>query len=310
MSSLAAAREASHLLRIVPVPPPKEISLSIDQNIFQHNGKWYVIYKNCDNMNNEVINKISPLFELNKPDNVLQPGVYTWMITTDERNTPHLYVKKTLFLQEIQTKHSNIVYDLRNNTKEGNEGNIYYAGELKISDHRELNFNFLSGSYMLGRALTEPNEDAVLKFFTSKFPRYEVTYDKITPGEEKTYITADEFVMDEERFELLKRVCPGNIYEFDNQKDAKTFARFEFDNAIFGEEIKQKEKSLSGSLKPKEGSDLEKKIKARIAELKGKIKTLANYESNKLRGGGKNKKKYSTRKKQKRLRKKTTRQKK
>jgi hypothetical protein len=333
MSSLAAARaasesasasasesesesETSSLLGTMPAQIP-EINLSIDQNIFEHDGNWYVIYKSCDNMTNEVIDEISPLYELNSPDNVLEPGVYTWMITTDKSNVPHLYVKKTLFFQEIQTKHSNIVYELQNR---GTLGNVYYAGELKISVKQELNFNFLSGSYMLDRELTKPNEDAVLKFFKNKFPRYGVTYDIITPGKAKTYITADAFEMNEERFELLKRVCPNSIYRFDTKNEANSFSKFEFDNAKFTTQIKMKQtllENLEPKLKPDANpSETLKKIadktKAEIGVLEKQIKTLADYQGNIVtEGGGKNKKKYSTRKKQKRLRKKkTTRQKK
>ena len=307
MSSLAAASvsETSTLLGITPIVPG-EISLSIEKNVFEYDGKWYGIYKNCDNMNNEVIERISPLFELNNPNNVLQPGVYTWMITADKSNTPHLYVKKTLFLQEIQTKHGNIVYDLQ---KTNNADNIYYAGELQATEEpKKLRFNYLSGSYMLGRNLTEEQEGAVFEFFKSKFPQYEVKYDKITPGEEETYITADTFEMDKEKFTLLKQVCPGNIYMFDNKSEANVFVDFERNNGKLAAQIRIKENALNGRFAPEPGSEMESKVKAEIAGLKGQIKTLAGYEGNKLTSGGI--KRYSKRKKQRRLRKKTSKQKK
>jgi hypothetical protein len=72
-------------------------------------------------------------------------GVYTWFIFTDKQGDLQFVSKKVLTVQEITTKHANIVSSLL-----GELQTIHYAGEfMKIDDNIEI--NFLSGTYMQGQ---------------------------------------------------------------------------------------------------------------------------------------------------------------
>jgi hypothetical protein len=71
-------------------------------------------------------------------------GVYTWFIFTDKQGQLQFVSKKALTVQEITTKHGNIVLSLLKELQ-----TIHYAGEFrKIGDNVEI--NFLSGTYMMG----------------------------------------------------------------------------------------------------------------------------------------------------------------
>ena len=305
------------LLSISPAAIDPKITVSIEKNVFEYNNKWYVIYKKCDNMNNQVIENLSPLLVLDNPDNNnLDTGVYVWVIATDKDDNIHLYAKKTLFLQEIQTKHNNLVYDLQNNKLPNIRFNeLYYAGELQINNEEELkklNFNFLSGSYMLGRTPDTPElREIVLEFFKSKFPNYETTYDDTN----KTFITPETFKMDDERFNLLKQVCPGNIYVFDNNNDAISFSNLLLNNAKQDAAIQMKKIFLKSPIYKEE--KYQTQLTNDIEALQKGIRTIESYEDNKLDnvenpskrrklmiGGKKNKQNLrNTHKKSKRLRK-------
>jgi hypothetical protein len=70
-------------------------------------------------------------------------GIYTWIL----KNGPpkNLYIAKTFTKQELGTLHVNLD-DL---TKPSNDSNIVAAGELEILEDGHINFNLLSGTYMV-----------------------------------------------------------------------------------------------------------------------------------------------------------------
>jgi len=281
------------LLRIKPAEISKKISVAIEKNVFQYNGKWYVIYKDCDNMTNDVIEELSPLKKLDDPlSNYLEPGVYVWVISSDTSGSIHLYAKKTIFVQEIQTKHHNIIYDLQNDKDPGivlNE--LYYAGELQVDgDVKQINLNFLSGSYMLDRTpQTDELRKPVLNFFKDMFPKYEIIYDNSM----KTYITGDTFKMDETLFNILKKVCPGTIYEFDTKDDAMRFSKFEMNNIKLETQIEIIKQNLKNPLF--KSPENQSKMNEQIAEKQNQKQKLDDFSINKVQnqveGGGKKRKK-------------------
>jgi len=69
-------------------------------------------------------------------------GVYTWIIFTDNEGEYQFVAKKVLTIQELSTKHHNIVRDILDELS-----TIHFAGELLKKDD-DIEINFLSGSYM------------------------------------------------------------------------------------------------------------------------------------------------------------------
>ena len=115
---------------------------------FKINNFFYSI--EIDNKNNPMLIEISPILEW---DEILgQPGVYCWLIGKDNNGRINLWAKKADSVQEVQTKHFNIIQELGENIT-----TILFAGELRhnernmeteLRQHSSLEFNLLSGTFM------------------------------------------------------------------------------------------------------------------------------------------------------------------
>ena len=119
---------------------------------FKINESFYSI--EIDNKNNPMLLKISPILEW---DEMLgQPGTYCWLIGIgfDINRNPiiKLWAKKADSIQEVQTKHFNIIQELGENIT-----TILFAGELRhnglnigteLRQNASLEFNLLSGTFM------------------------------------------------------------------------------------------------------------------------------------------------------------------
>ena len=109
----------------------------------QINDYFYTIRDVCYNM----LNIYNPLLEKESICN-LEKGIYTWLIISHNGN-PGIFLLKTLSIQEIHTKHSNIlqkIYELYPNETYF----LHYAGELMKTEDNTLMMNFASGTYMAG----------------------------------------------------------------------------------------------------------------------------------------------------------------
>lgn len=109
----------------------------------QINEYFYTIRDVCYNM----LNMYNPLLENDSICN-LEKGIYTWLIVS-HNGVPGIYLLKTLSIQEIHTKHSNIlqkIYELYPNETYF----LHYAGELMKPEENKLIMNFASGTYMAG----------------------------------------------------------------------------------------------------------------------------------------------------------------
>lgn len=163
--------------------------MGIQNNVFELNDQYFYI-KDIPARNNR-IDKITPLLE---HDELVEHGIYVYVIVSSTSaqspyfsNTPTLFYKETLSNQEIQTKHSDLLYDICNlkNKKrkidninsDSNEhikykfqpDKIYFAGEFKYyikNKKKTIEFNFLSGTYMAG-------------FIDAMYPKPEQTYNCI-----------------------------------------------------------------------------------------------------------------------------------
>ena len=115
----------------------------------------YLIGSDCDNITNKLINKLSPLLVDSKIKKA-KPGIYVWLMKEDENNKEitHLYAKRALTPQEIQTKHLNILIEL-NDYKINGTSNVLCAGEF-VLDGDKLTFNYQSGTIMQTGAWMTP----------------------------------------------------------------------------------------------------------------------------------------------------------
>jgi hypothetical protein len=92
-------------------------------------------------------------------------GVYTWFIYTDIYGYTQFVAKKALTVQEITTKHMNIISDIIGELK-----TYHYAGEFKKIGHA-IEINFLSGTFM-----ARPFEVAQANSTTTQLTNEAVTF--------------------------------------------------------------------------------------------------------------------------------------
>ena len=147
----------------------------------------------------------------------LNDGIYLWMILTCNDDTPKIYVIQCQNINELGTKHSNIVHRLHTF---GNKRSIFmhYAGELK-KNNNTIEMNFSSGSYM--REVFEDNEKMnmisiigydyrlhyikdVLNFLNiEKFKNLKIMF---TKNDNETFIKKDNLPLKKEHLNYLKNL--------------------------------------------------------------------------------------------------------
>ena len=136
-------------------------SIQPQHNFFKMDSKYYYIKSVPERSSH--LDKIT--YPLSGDEIIAEHGVYVYVILRiNEQNI--VYAKPTLSIQEIQTKHMELISDIKDKLEvpfeTGPDGSpilyLLYAGEMKveITDEITVNFNFLSGTYMSERI--DPNE--------------------------------------------------------------------------------------------------------------------------------------------------------
>ena len=157
---------------------------AIAYNKFSINNTKYTIH---ENFNTNKIAEITPLLKDDEMFGYANNAIFTYIIGSQCQiinnqiirhdyldnniniNDMHIWVKPSLSIQEIQTKHTNILFDSKKNYDNiiaaandptidvsldiatGVIDNIFYAGEIRYSqlnNKRKIELNFLSGSFM------------------------------------------------------------------------------------------------------------------------------------------------------------------
>lgn len=212
---------------------PQNFQVSIENALFQlsNDNRHYTIEIPLSNKSN--IQEMTPLLI---DDELLtaEDGVYTYIIGTDLLENMHIWCKKVHSVQEIETKHINIVeaceqtyfrivngYDLSETDKKyGVIDYIIYAGEIrKTADYFDI--NFISGSYMLNvvNATNPCNyviEDVLALLHNLKIDNFEIDTSGIS------YINEKQHSMTPELLEAYVR-SGANVYIFSTKQSATKY---------------------------------------------------------------------------------------
>jgi hypothetical protein len=164
--------------------------MGAEQNIIKVDGIYY--YIKSTPKRSPFIDKITYILE--GDELISEPGVYTYIIVKNPKNNkPILFSKRVISLQEIQTKHNDLLSDLYD--KLGLDiTSLYYAGEMLLEmkgDTIFLKFNYLSGTYMQG--IIDPddpkqNVEVVIEILQHELKYPNIIYEYI-PGLQ-TFITS------------------------------------------------------------------------------------------------------------------------
>lgn len=187
-----------------------------------------------NNLENPRISEMNHLLE--GDEIIAEPGVYCWVLgeITNPGET-HIYAKKSESIQEIQSKHINIVREimLSDSVKDVHDCGfkILYAGEVKVEINKKgrvsLEFNFLSGTFMADRDDMSEGKvaDAInitLYYFATIFGRDKIEnirYD----GSYQTFITR-KMTKDD----ILNYMSLGaNIYRYPTEQAFKDSSRLQ-----------------------------------------------------------------------------------
>jgi hypothetical protein len=185
-----------------------------------------------NNLENPRISEMNAL--LVDDEIIAEPGVYCWILgeITNPGET-HIYAKKSESIQEIQSKHINIVREVMLSEEvKGVHGcgfKILYAGEVKVEINKRglvtLEFNFLSGTFMADRddIISGNPADAiniVLYYFANIFGRDKIKNIKYN-GTYQTFITR-QMTKDD----ILNYMSLGaNIYKYPTEEAFKDSSR-------------------------------------------------------------------------------------
>ena len=193
------------------------------------NGTHYQI--NHRFINYEKLYSKLPLYYDNLDE--LKDGIFVWMLLTCDDDTPKMYIIQCQNINELGTKHSNIIHRLRTFC---NKKNIFmhYAGELKKSNNK-IQMNFSSGSYM--REVFEDNER--MNLITMKEYNYRLIYINdllnflnierykelkiiFTKNDNETFITKENLPLKTEHLNLYKE-CNCEILIFYSETECKQY---------------------------------------------------------------------------------------
>jgi hypothetical protein len=197
----------------------------IDNDI---SGSYYEIDHKY--INYETLYTKLPLYTEDNIDE-LNDGIYIWMLLTCNNNEAKMYIIQCQNINELGTKHSNIIQRL---FLFHNKQQIFmhYAGEMK-KENDEIELNFISGSYM--REIFEDNEITNLtKIFEEDYRSYYVkeiieylyskTKNKIkfTNDDKNTFLTKENIPLKKEHLNLYKE-CNCEIRKFYNITECKQY---------------------------------------------------------------------------------------
>ena len=189
-------------------PPEKHIVLrppKIVDDVFPYNNFWYAIHPDCNNITNKFLQDRSPLL-IDDEIGEANPGIYVWVIANDVNGITHLYAKRTLMRQEIQTKHSNLLIEIGTIT-------VLCAGEFTIDTKKNLRFNYESGTVMQNaQQMTSENTTFVIEIF-EKYSKKNVVYDSFS-------LMIYGMQMDATMLKDIENACPGNLYRFKTESGA------------------------------------------------------------------------------------------
>jgi hypothetical protein len=163
----------------------------------------------------------------------LNDGIYIWMLLTCDDDEPKMYIIQCQNINELGTKHSNIVHRLHT-FKNKRSIFMHYAGELKKSKNR-IEMNFSSGSYM--REVFEDNDKMnmisiisydyrlhyvkdVLKFLDIE--KYNTLKIMFTTNDNETFITKENLPLKNEHLNLYKE-CNCEILIFYSLTECKQY---------------------------------------------------------------------------------------
>jgi hypothetical protein len=199
------------------------------------NSNFYHI--DISNVSLESIENMIPLYvdsDLKYCDN----GIYTWLLISNNMGVEKIYFNKVYSVNEIGTKHQNIVNRIPN-LKE-----IHLAGEF-LKNKKEIMYNFLSGTYMLDNVPKEGTKEIIKEFesFLTKF----------LPKRFKKSFTTDELIslknMSLSYDDLDMFVDLGfKITVFDRKKECLEKSRYKLNLARYKAQIEH-QKRLAKRLK-------------------------------------------------------------
>lgn len=193
------------------------------------NGKHYEI--NHRYLNYEMLYSKLPLYYDNLDE--LNDGIYVWMLLTCDGDDAKMFIMECQNINELGTKHSNIVHRLH---VFHNKSQIFmhYAGELKKKDNI-IEMNFSSGSYM--REIFENNElmnmntlfeldyrlyymEDIMKYL--KIPKYEKLSILFTKNDKESFINKENLPLKKEHLDLYKE-CNCEILIFKSIIECKQY---------------------------------------------------------------------------------------
>lgn len=222
-------------------------------------------------------------------DNVLDDGIYTWVILSLNNEPPRMYLKKTLTSYEFGTKHQEILYSISCANDVCNNYNLYYAGEL-LKDGNNIYFNLESGTYM--KEPLNPKKKTLGTIKASKINARDMINDRINKtGElmieevDKSFITHEGIPLSLNDLKIYSDLG-AKIYRFNNSENCATFNKRGNTLSLqeLGGEIIPKDTLMSSGgrgLYRKKSKKVKKGIKCKNKTKK--VKSIKNKKNNKSR---------------------------
>ena len=159
-------------------------------------------------------------------DNVLDDGIYTWVILSLNNEPPRMYLKKTLTSYEFGTKHQEILYSISCANDICNDYNLYYAGEL-LKEGNNIYFNLESGTYM--KEKLNPKKKTLGTIKASKINARDMINERINKiggltieEVDKSFITHEGIPLTLNDLKIYSDLG-AKIYKFNNAENCATF---------------------------------------------------------------------------------------
>lgn len=194
-------------------------------------GTYYEINDNY--INYEKLYSKIPLYYDNLDK--LNDGIYVWMILTCDNEPPKMFNLQCQNINEIGTKHSNII-DRLHSFYNKTTIVMHYAGEFKKLNN-VIHLNFSSGSYM--REIFEDNERLIMNtIFEYNYRDYYINdvlqylnvekYKNLkkifTKNDVDTFISKEDLPLKIEHLNLYKE-CNCEIYLFQSLTECKQYLK-------------------------------------------------------------------------------------